>query len=136
MTQSIRIPSCALDDLALIASGAFAPVTRLMTFDEARSVVDDLALPSGEVWPIPILLQTDDLPHDTTLTLVHGDGVDRDAIAGSLRLIEAWPIPLRAWAKKIYGTDDEQHPGVAAFYRGGRFAISGDGEWRPDRPLA
>jgi sulfate adenylyltransferase len=139
MTQTIRISSRALNDLALIYTGAFAPVTRFMTFDEARSVVDDLALPSGEVWPIPILLQTDDLPHDTTLTLVHrdgkGDGVDGDAIAGSLRLIEAWPIPLREWAKKIYGTDDEQHPGVAAFYRGGRFAISGEVEWRTSREV-
>lgn len=135
MTQTIRISSRALNDLALISTGAFAPVTRFMTFDEARSVVDDLALPSGEVWPIPILLQTDDLPHDTTLTLVHGDGIHGDAIAGSLRLIEAWPIPLREWAKKIYGTDDEKHPGVAAFYRGGRFAVSGEVEWRTDRRL-
>src|ERR1051325_8436157 len=109
MTQIIRISSRALNDLALIATGAYAPVTRFMTFDEARAVVDDLALPSGEVWPIPILLQTDDLPSDTQLTLVHGD-----AIVGALRLIEAFPIPRREWAKKIYGTDDEVHPGVAA----------------------
>ncbi len=135
MAQTIRISSRVLNDLALIATGAFAPVTRFMTFDEARSVVDGLALPGGEVWPIPILLQTDDLPHDTTLTLVHGDGTGREAIAGSLRLIEAYPIPLREWAKKIYSTDDEQHPGVAAFYRGGRFAVAGDVEWRTDRRL-
>ncbi len=126
----IRISSRALNDLALITTGAFAPVTRFMTFDEARAVVDGLALPSGEVWPIPILLQTDDLPHDTTLTLVHGD-----AVAGSMRLIEAFPIPRREWAKKIYGTDDEAHPGVAAFYRGGAYAISGEVEWRADRRL-
>src|SRR5439155_25763131 len=102
MAQTIRISSRALNDLALIATGAFAPVTRFMTFDEARAVVDELALPSGEIWPIPILLQTDELPHDTTLTLTHRD-VHGDAIVGSLRLIEAFPIPRREWAKKIYG---------------------------------
>jgi sulfate adenylyltransferase len=128
MTQTIRISSRALNDLALLATGAFAPVRRFMTFDEARSVADDLALPSGEVWPIPILLQVDDLPHDTELTLVHGE-----AVVGSLRLIEAFSIPLREWAGKIYGTEDEQHPGVAAFYRGGAYAIAGEVEWRTHR---
>ena len=131
MPQTIRISSRALNDLALIATGAFAPVTRFMTFDEARAVVDDLALPTGEVWPIPILLQTDELPHDTSLTLVHGD-----AVAGSLRLTEAYPIPRREWARKIYGTDDETHPGVAAFYGAGAYAVSGEVEWIADRRRA
>src|SRR5260370_17420135 len=102
-----------------------------MTFDEARAVADELTLPSGDVWPIPILLQTHDLPHDTTLTLVHGE-----EIIGTLRLIEAFPIPLRGWAAKIYGTDDEKHPGVAAFYRAGAFAIAGDIDWRAKRRIA
>lgn len=130
MTQIIRISSRALNDLALLATAAYAPVTRFMTFDEARSVVDNLALPSGEVFPIPILLQTDELPHDAALALVHGD-----AIVGALRMTEAYPIPHREWAKKIYGTDDDSHPGVAAFYRGGAYAIAGEVEWRGDRRL-
>lgn len=130
LTQSIRISSRALNDLALIATGAYAPITRFMTFDEAQSVVDSLELPSGDVFPIPILLQTDDLPVETELTLVHGD-----AIVGTLRLIEAYEIPRREWAKKIYGTDDEAHPGVAAFYRGGAYAIAGDVTWNGDRDL-
>ena len=128
MTQTLRIPSRALNDLALLATGAFAPLRGFQTFDEARSVVDELQLPSGDVWPIPILLQADDLPHDTDIELEHGG-----AIVGSLRLSEAFRIPLREWAAKIYGTDDENHPGVAAFYRGGAYAIAGDVEWNEDR---
>jgi sulfate adenylyltransferase len=131
MTQTIRISSRAVNDLELIATGAFHPVHRFMTFDEARAVADELTLPSGEVWPIPILLQTDDLPHDTALTLVQGE-----KIIGTLRLIEAFPIPLREWAAKIYGTDDEKHPGVAAFYGAGAFAIAGDIDWRAERRSA
>jgi sulfate adenylyltransferase len=124
MTQTIRISSRVRNDLALLATGAFDPVRRFMTFDEARAVVDGFALPDGTTWPIPILLQTHDLPHDTDLVLVH-----RDGIAGRLSLIEGFAIPLRDWAKKIYGTDDEQHPGVAAFYEAGPYAIAGDVEW-------
>ena len=124
MTQTIRVSSRTLNDLALITTGAFDPVQHFMTFDEARSIVEQLELPTGEVWPIPILLQTDDLPSDTALTLVHGD-----AIVGSLRLTEGFRIPLREWAKKIYGTDDEKHPGVAAFYEAGPCAIAGEVEW-------
>ena len=124
MPQTIRISSRALNDLALLATEAFHPVRRFMTFDEARSVVEELALPTGETWPIPILLQSHDLPHDTEITLVHGD-----AIAGRLHLTEAFRIPQREWAKKIYGTDDESHPGVAAFYAAGAYAIGGEVEW-------
>lgn len=128
MTQAIRISSRGLNDLALLATGAFDPVRRFMTFDEARSVVDELALPSGETWPIPILLRSDTLPHDASLTLVHDD-----AIVGSLRLEEGYRIPLREWAAKIYGTDDEKHPGVAAFFAEGSYAIAGEVEWHGDR---
>ncbi len=124
MTQTIRVSSRTLNDLALITTGAFDPVRRFMTFDEASSVVERLALPTGEVWPIPILLQTNDLPSDTTVTLVH-----RDTIAGSIQLTEGFRIPLREWAKKIYGTDEEKHPGVAAFYAAGPYAIAGRVEW-------
>jgi sulfate adenylyltransferase len=124
MTQTIQVSSRVLNDLALLTTGAFHPVQRFMTFDEARSVVEHLALPTGEVWPIPILLQSNDLPSDTHVTLVHGD-----AIAGSVRLTEGFRIPLREWASKIYGTDDEKHPGVAAFYEAGPYAIAGEVEW-------
>jgi len=127
MTRTIRISSRALNDLALLTTGAFHPVTRFMTFDEARSVVNELALPSGETFPIPILLQTGDLPTHTELKLVHGD-----AIAGTLRLSEGFRIPLREWARKIYGTEDEKHPGVAAFFGAGAFAIAGEVEWLGD----
>lgn len=125
MSRSIRISARALNDLALLSTGAFAPVSRFMTFDEARSVVEGLELPGGEVWPIPLLLQADDLPAEPNLSLVHGD-----AIVGTLRLQEGFRIPLRDWAKKIYGTDDQNHPGVAAFHAAGEFAIAGEVEWR------
>ena len=128
MTETIRISSRGLNDLALLATGALEPVRRFMTFDEARGVVDELALPTGETWPIPILLRSDTLPHDTSLALLHGD-----AIVGSLELIEGYRIPLREWAAKIYGTDDEKHPGVAAFYAEGGYAIAGEIEWNGDR---
>lgn len=127
MSQSIRISTQAMNDLALLTTGAFHPVQRFMTFDEARSVVEHLELPSGDVWPIPILLRAHDLPTTPTLTLVHGP-----AIVGTLRLTEGFRVPVREWVKKIYGTDDEKHPGVAAFHGAGGFAIAGELEWHGD----
>ena len=124
MSQSIRISSRALNDLVLMQTGAFRPVERFMTFEEARSVVDRLELPTGEVWPIPILLQTDDLPQTPDVALVHGD-----AVVGTLRLAEGFRIPLREWAAKVYGTSDAAHPGVGAFYSAGGFAVAGESEW-------
>jgi sulfate adenylyltransferase len=128
MTQNIHISSRALNDLALLATGAFHPLRRFMTFEEARSTVERFELPTGEVWPIPILLQTDDLPHDSDLTLLHDD-----AVVGRLKLAEGFKVPLREWATRIFGTDDAEHPGVAAFYAAGPFAVAGDVEWLGDR---
>lgn len=127
MSHSIRISSRALNDLVLMRTGALQPVERFMTFEEARSVVERLELPTGEVWPIPLLLQTDDLPRAVDLTLVHGD-----AIVGTLRLAEGFRIPQREWAKAIYGTSDAAHPGVAAFYAAGAFAVAGEIEWHAE----
>ncbi len=126
MTQTIRISSRALNDLALLATGAFDPVRRFMTFDEAKSVVDELEL-RGHTFSLPILLQANDLPTDTELRLVHGEH-----FVGTLHLSEGYRLPLREWARKIYGTDDEKHPGVAAFFGAGAYAIAGDVEWLGD----
>jgi sulfate adenylyltransferase len=130
LTQTIRISPRAASDLALLSTGAFAPVTRFMTFDEARSVVETLTLPTGEIWPIPILLQSDDLPSDTDIALqYHGK------LVGKLRLREGFRIPQREWARKIFGTDDSRHPGVHTFLSAGAFAIGGEVEWFGDRRI-
>ena len=46
-------------ELEKLATGAFAPLTRFMVEDEFHSVVGDMRLLSGEVFPLPVVLNVD-----------------------------------------------------------------------------
>ena len=63
-TESQNFPSLTLSqrqvcDLELLMNGAFSPLTGFMGKAAYESVVDDMRLPDGAVWPVPIVL---DLP--------------------------------------------------------------------------
>ena len=48
---------------------------------------------------------------------------------GTLEVSEHFKIPLQAWARALFKTDEAAHPGVAAFVGGGEFALAGRIEW-------
>src|ERR1051326_2967053 len=52
----------------------------------------------------------------------------RDEIAGVITISEWFSIPPK-WTRQIFGTDDDAHPGVAAFRSAPRTAIAGKVEW-------
>ena len=43
-----------LCDLEMLLNGAFSPLDGFLTQDQYKSVVADMRLPSGVLWPIPI----------------------------------------------------------------------------------
>ena len=43
-------------DLELLLNGAFHPLQGFMTQKEYDSILSDMKLPNGAVWPIPIVL--------------------------------------------------------------------------------
>src|SRR5688572_29974998 len=93
--QSIELDARGASDAYLIAAGALAPLGGFMTHDQARSVVESLALPSGDVWPLPILLRT---AH--TSVLRRGARIPlhyRGRAAGAITVSQWFSIP-RTWA--------------------------------------
>src|SRR6476646_2310219 len=99
-------------DFELLANGGFAPLTGFMGSDDWRSVVEDMRLTSGDIWSIPITLQSD-------LDVSEGDVVELSAPNGKklgrLTVEEVWERDTELEAEKVYLTTDEEHPGVAAF---------------------
>ena len=47
-----------LTDLELLAIGGFTPLTGFMTQEQCRNVVDEMHLPGGIPWSIPVTLST------------------------------------------------------------------------------
>ena len=119
-------------DLENLATGAFFPVRGFMTREEALSVAQEMRLPTGEVWTIPILLQFRERPQagpGDTVALLHGG--ERVAL---LHVEEAYALDLRALARDVFGTESEAHPGVARLYAKGPYALGGRVEVLKPRP--
>ena len=109
-------------DFELLANGGFAPLTGFMGSDDWRSVVEDMRLTSGDIWSIPITLQSD-------LDVSEGDVVELSApngkTLGRLTVEEVWERDTELEAEKVYLTTDDEHPGVAAIRQEGTRSIAG-----------
>ena len=99
-----------------IAIGAFSPITGFMNEKELHSVVDDMRLPNGAVFPLPVLLDIskenyESIKFSTKVSLRY-----EGELVGYLYPNDFYECERIAAALKIYGTSSEEHPGVAYFY--------------------
>ena len=102
-----------LCDLELLLCGAFSPLEGFLTRQEYEKVVEDMRLPSGLLWPIPITLDVDqkfaeDISEGETIALRDREGV----IISSLEITDIWTPDRSLEAASVFGTEDESHPGV------------------------
>ena len=104
-------------DAEQIALGTFSPLEGFMGKRECESVLDDMRLPNGVVWPLPIAL---DVSEEDARQLSSGSDVVLTDNAGEpfgiLNLREKYSINKKEYARKLYGTNDLTHPGVRAVY--------------------
>lgn len=114
-------------DLELLLNGGFAPLDHFMGRDDYESVLDRMRLSTGELWPMPIMLDID-RAHAETLT--KGDELAlRDSeglLLAVLQVDETWQVDRHREALAVFGTDDLAHPGVAyLFHHTKDFYVSG-----------
>jgi sulfate adenylyltransferase len=86
-----------------------------------------MRLTSGLPWSIPITLQVsraqaDNLKEGTEVALVD----DQKTVLAVLALTERYQPNREEEVKKVYGTTDTAHPGVAAVLGGGEVYLGGD----------
>ena len=109
----IKLNENQLMDLEQIAIGTFSPLEGFMNKRELKSVLNKMRLPSSEVWPIPILL---DVSEETASSLTVGKPVallnQSNKIVGLLHLEEIYNFDKTELIQKLYGTQDNGHPGV------------------------
>src|SRR6056297_188574 len=101
-------------DLELLMNGGFAPLTGFMGQRDHESVVSDMRLSSGQLWPMPITL---DVPEAFAERIEPGQRVGlRDpegVLLAVLQVAEKWCPDRHAEAQGVFATTDIAHPGVA-----------------------
>jgi sulfate adenylyltransferase len=131
--SALRFPSVNLNkrqlcDLELLLNRAFYPLTGYLGQDEYESVLQDMRLGDGTVWPMPICLDVSEklaakLKKDKPLALRDDEGF----MLAVLTVSDIWRPDKRAEAQGVFGTDDpERHPGVRdLFERVGPWYVGG-----------
>ena len=129
--EAALLPRLVLDrrqqsDLELLASGAFSPLRGFLGQEDFESVLERSRLASGAVWTIPIVLAVE--PH-ASAPLLPGSFVALYDVAGSLLgvldLEEKYVYDKADYARRVYGTTDAAHPGVARLYEQGDCLLGG-----------
>ena len=115
-----------LADLECIATGVYSPLTGFVTESEYESIVENIRLPNGLAWSIPVTLQmpaaeADKYPLDTDIALVHPNG---DIVAVMSVTSKYQPNQQRE-AEAVYQTTDSNHPGVQAMLAEGEVYLGG-----------
>ncbi len=100
-------------DIELLLNGAFAPLTGFLTRADYDSVCHHMRLASGELWPIPIML---DVTEQFSTSLKEGDKIalrhPEGMVLALLTVKDIWKPDREDEARHVLGTTDESHPGV------------------------
>lgn len=134
-SQAAAYPTASLSnrqlcDLELLLNGAYSPLTGFMDQADYQSVLDDMRLGNGLLWPIPVVF---DLSHafvekhsivaGSKIALQDGEGF----MLAVLEVQSIWQPDKLVEAEVVYGTQSTDHPGVryllertAGTYVGGR----------------
>lgn len=105
--------------------GALAPLNGFMNEDEFHSVVNDMRLTNGDVYPLPVVLDiskddADRLRGSDAVTLVY-DGQE----VGTMHPESFFTCDRQDVSKKIFDTDEMAHPGVAMFHQMAEVFVGG-----------
>jgi sulfate adenylyltransferase len=130
---SILVSSGAAASAVMLGSGYFTPLDGFMNLADAKSVAADMKTGTGLLWPTPVvsIVPADQIPDGVgpgsriALKDPNVDGTPVIAIQ-EVASVEALSDADRdSIISQVFGTDDEGHPGVAAFKASGDTLIAG-----------
>jgi sulfate adenylyltransferase len=104
-----------LSDLELLANGGFSPLDGFMTSAQYKGSVEEMHLPGGLPWSIPVSLSVSKEQANTfkgDITLADADGTP----LAVMTVADTYEYDKTREAEKVYRTTEDKHPGVAALY--------------------
>lgn len=122
--RSIQLTQRQLCDLELLATGAFSPLDGFMDQADYLSVIENLRLANGYVFPIPVTLST-----DNTQKFKEGQEIvlrdSKNEIIAFLEISEVYEWDRVDFSTKVLGTIDSRHPLVSEMNRWGKYNLAG-----------
>ncbi len=127
---SLVISSAAAGNAVMMGGGYFTPLTGFMNVADAMAIADNLHTTDGLFWPTPILnlMESVDEIGDAKRIALRDPNVEGNPViaiqevTGIDRLTDD---QVHTIAERVFGTLDEDHPGVVTFLSHGRIAVSG-----------
>ncbi|MEM9046733.1 MAG: bifunctional sulfate adenylyltransferase/adenylylsulfate kinase [Pseudomonadota bacterium] len=100
-------------DLELLMNGGFQPLTGFLSEADYDSVVDNMRLANGALWPMPINLDVSEefagkIEAGQDIALRDQEGV----ILAIMSVTDKWSPDKAREAEKVFGADDVAHPAV------------------------
>ncbi len=123
-TTEIQLSDRQLCDVELIINGGFSPLTGFMDEESYNSVVDNMELPNGLVFGLPVIFDTndEDLQPGTTALLKSGD-----VPIATVEFTDKYEPNKVKECRECYGTSELEHPGTlmvatqrGKYYMGGK----------------
>ena len=121
----LRIAQRSACDLELLAAGGFSPLDRFMGASDYCRVLEEMRLPGGALFPIPITLPVEPavgLKLDREVALAD----EQNELLAVMRVEEIFERDWEKEARLAYGTTDLRHPLVAEMNSWGKLNISGE----------
>jgi len=113
-----------LCDVELIMNGGFSPLTGFMNEEEYSAVVENMALPDGLIFGLPVIFDTDDEDLKPGMTILLKDG---DRPIATVEFTDKFTPNKPLECLKCYGTSQIEHPGSlmvsterGQYYMGGK----------------
>ena len=100
-------------DLELLMNGGFNPLKGFLTEADYNSVVDNMRLADGTLWPMPVTLDVseafaDGIEPGQDIALRDQEGV----ILATMTVTDLWQPDKSHEAAQVFGADDSAHPAV------------------------
>lgn len=124
--KSIIVSKRVLCDLEMIGIGAFSPLEGFVEKKDYDSIVENMELSNGLIWPIPITLQINDadynlIKNEKRITLKN----DSNEPVAILEIKEIFEPDLKKEAQCVFRTEDINHPAVKYLFEAGNHCVSG-----------
>ena len=110
-------------DVEQLLNGGFKPLSTFLNFEQLDSVLKKMRLPTGEIWPIPILFpKPSESTISTGMTLLLKF---RKQNLAKLKVTNIFEYNLKKLIKLFYGTNDIRHPGVLETKKSSNIFLTG-----------